>query len=71
MSSPVLYVTAEQTIDECMQIMTTRRLRHLPVRQGEAVVGVVSIGDIVNWIVAAQQQTITHMQAYITGSYPG
>ena len=70
MSSPVLYVTHDQTIEKCMEIMITRRVCHLPVRQNKTLVGIISIGDVLSWIVAAQLQTINHMQSYITGSYP-
>ena len=71
MSTPALYVTPDLTIDEAMRIMTTRRVRHLPVLEGDTVVGVLSIGDLVNWIVTSQQQTIRHLQSYIAGQYPG
>jgi CBS domain-containing protein len=71
MSAPVLYVTPQQTIGECMHLMTSRQIRHLPVLEGELVTGVVSIGDVVNWIVTAQDHTIRHLHNYITGSYPG
>jgi CBS domain-containing protein len=70
MSKPVLFVTPEQTIDDAMRLMTTRRVRHLPVMEGESVNGVISIGDIVNWIVTTQQQTIRHLHNYIAGKYP-
>ena len=70
MTTPVLYVTPEQTIDECMRLMTSRRVRHLPVLEGETVVGMLSMGDMVNWIITAQEQTIRHLQSYIAGSYP-
>ena len=71
MSTPVLYVNPKQTVDECMQLMTTRRIRHLPVLEGETVIGMLSIGDLVNWIVQSQDQTIHHLKNYIAGSYPG
>jgi CBS domain-containing protein len=71
MSAPVLYVAPEQTIGECMHLMTSRQIRHLPVLEGERVAGIVSIGDIVNWIVTAQDDTIRHLHNYIAGSYPG
>lgn len=70
MSAPVLYVRPEQTIGECMQVMTTRRIRYLPVLDGDRVAGMVSIGDLVNAIISVQQETIRHLSNYITGSYP-
>jgi CBS domain-containing protein len=71
MSTPALYVTPDQTIDEAMRVMTQRRVRHLPVLEGDTVIGVLSIGDLVNWIVTSQQQTIRNLQSYIAGQYPG
>jgi CBS domain-containing protein len=71
MSAPVQYVTPEQTIGECMHLMTSRQIRHLPVLEGDRVAGIVSIGDVVNWIVTAQDDTIRHLHNYIAGSYPG
>ena len=71
MSAPVLVVTADRTIAECMQLVTSRRIRHLPVLEGDRVVGMLSIGDLVNWIITAQDQTIRHLHNYIAGAYPG
>jgi signal-transduction protein with cAMP-binding, CBS, and nucleotidyltransferase domain len=71
MSAPVLYVTPEQTVGECMHLMTARQIRHLPVLDDGRVTGMVSIGDLVNWIITAQDDTIRHLHSYITGSYPG
>jgi signal-transduction protein with cAMP-binding, CBS, and nucleotidyltransferase domain len=70
MTSPVLFVTPEQSIDDCMRLMTSRRVRHLPVLEGENVTGMISIGDVVNSIITTQQQTIRHLHSYIAGSYP-
>jgi signal-transduction protein with cAMP-binding, CBS, and nucleotidyltransferase domain len=71
MTSPVLFVTPEQTVDECMAILTKNRIRHLPVMQNHQVLGVVSIGDLVKWIVSEQEATIEHLHQYISASYPG
>ena len=70
MTTPVLYVTPRQAVDECMALMTQHRIRHLPVVENEKVLAVVSIGDIVKWIVSRQEQTIHEMESYISQSYP-
>jgi CBS domain-containing protein len=70
MTSEVITVTPDDTVDECMRLMTENRIRHLPVIQGHQVVGVVSLGDLVKWIISAQEEEIQHLHAYISGGYP-
>ncbi len=70
LSNQVVHVTPSHTIDECMRLMTDHRVRHLPVLDADKIVGVVSIGDLVNWIISAQSTTIHQLETYITG-YPG
>ena len=65
MSAPVLTVNAQQSVHECMRIMTEHRIRHLPVVDGEQVIGVLSIGDLVRAVVEEQQQTIADLEQYI------
>jgi CBS domain-containing protein len=70
MTTPVVFVTPENTVDECMAIMTNRRFRHLPVVQNDQPVGIVSIGDLVRWTISGQAQTIEELEGYISGQYP-
>jgi CBS domain-containing protein len=67
MSCPVLTVTSKHTVGDCMQIITEKHIRHLPVVEGEKVLGVISIGDLVNCVITEQESTIRHLQAYING----
>ncbi|MGH9588506.1 MAG: CBS domain-containing protein [Acidobacteriaceae bacterium] len=67
MTAPVTFVSQKHTVSDCMQIMTEERVRHLPVVDEGAIAGIISIGDLVNWIITEQQQTIRHLEAYITG----
>jgi CBS domain-containing protein len=71
MTTPVVCVTPEHTVGECLHLMTSRQVRHLPVLEADQVVGIVSIGDLVNSIISSQGDTIRHLHNYITGSYPG
>jgi CBS domain-containing protein len=70
MTSPVIFVTSGQAVDECMDIMTRNRIRHLPVIENEKMLGVISIGDLVKWVVSEQEETIEHLQNYISSKYP-
>ena len=70
MTSPVIFVTSGQAVDECMDIMTQNRIRHLPIMENEKMLGVISIGDLVKWVVSEQEETIEHLQNYISSKYP-
>jgi CBS domain-containing protein len=71
MSAPAVTVTLSTAIDECMGRMTDNRCRHLPVVESGELVGIVSIGDLVNWTIRAQGLTIHQLEGYIAGRYPG
>jgi CBS domain-containing protein len=65
MSTPVITVQPDTPVENCMQIMTEQRVRHLPVTDGGRVVGMVSIGDLVKAVIAEQQQQIEQLESYI------
>lgn len=67
----IVAVSPSAPVPECMRLMIENRVRHLPVLDGDRVVGVVSIGDLVNFIMNAQQATIDQLHSYISGGYPG
>jgi len=68
--APLLTVTSSHTVDECMRLVTNKRIRHLPVVDGAVLQGLVSIGDLVRTIVSAQAFTIDQLHAYIFTDYP-
>ncbi|MGC9037054.1 MAG: CBS domain-containing protein [Verrucomicrobiia bacterium] len=68
-STNLITVTPQHTVEECMRLMTEHKVRHLPVVENQKVVGIVSIGDLVNWIIKAQNHIIQQMENYIQGRY--
>lgn len=69
MVKEVIYVTPNQSIDDCMALMTENRIRHLPVIENDKLIGLVSIGDVVSHIISIQEFKINELKKYITGSY--
>ena len=67
LSSHIVSVTPSQSVEDCMKLMTEHRVRHLPVLDGQKVVGIISIGDLVNWTISAQDAAIAQMEQYIGG----
>jgi CBS domain-containing protein len=65
MTTPVLTVSPDTSVEQCMQLVTDKRVRHLPVLEAGRVVGMVSIGDLVKAVIAAQQQQIEQLESYI------
>lgn len=71
LSFPAFTVGLDTNITECMEVMTANRVRHLPVVENGALTGIVSIGDVVSWVIHAQSQAIAQLHGYISGGYPG
>lgn len=69
MTRNVLYVETKNTVEDCMQLMSDKRIRHLPVFENGQLKGIVTIGDIVKHIISEQQSTIDQLENYISGSY--
>jgi CBS domain-containing protein len=67
MSKDVITISPDSTIDECMRMMTSRFIRHLPVVEEDKVLGIISIGDVVKFIIEDQKFIIQHMEQYIAG----
>lgn len=72
LSHPVITVAPDDKIERCMELMTTHRVRHLPVVDGDGeLTGLISMGDLVKWVMQSQRQTIQMLHGYISGEYPG
>jgi CBS domain-containing protein len=71
MTANVIYVAPSDTVEHCMHIMTNARVRHLPVVESGRLRGIVSIGDLVNWIISSHEESIAQLRNYIAGTYPG
>ena len=71
LSRPAITVQRKDSIATCMQLMTGKRIRHLPVLVEDRLVGLISMGDIVSWVMESQKSTIAHLHGYISGDYPG
>ena len=69
MTQDVVTVTVADRVSQCMQVMTNSHIRHLPVMEGNSIVGLVSLGDLVKWTISAQEATIEALQQYISGPY--
>jgi CBS domain-containing protein len=67
LSPELLTVAVDNSVEDCMRLMTEHRMRHLPVLDGDKVVGIVSIGDLVNWIISTQNAEIEQLEQYIAG----
>ena len=69
MTKKAFYIDPQKTTNDCMAMMTAKRIRHVPVIEDNQVMGIVTIGDVVNQIISEQEVTINHLENYITGSH--
>ena len=70
MTKDVITVSGGDSVESCLEIMTKNHVRHLPVMDGDSLAGLVSIGDLVNWIILAQSNAIEDLHRFVTGAYP-
>jgi CBS domain-containing protein len=71
MSTDLIVTHPQEGVEKCLRLMTDKHIRHLPVLDSEKVVGVISIGDLVKWVISCQSATIAHLESYISGGYTG
>ncbi|MEY2526046.1 MAG: hypothetical protein QOE73_817 [Verrucomicrobiota bacterium] len=71
MSTEVTTARRQESVEACLRLMTEKHFRHLPVLDGDVVVGIISIGDLVKWVIASQSAAIAHLENYIHGGYTG
>jgi CBS domain-containing protein len=71
MSTNLTVTHPQEGVEKCLHLMTDKRIRHLPVLEGEKVVGIISIGDLVKWVISCQSAAIAHLENYISGGYSG
>jgi len=71
MSSDLTIISPREPVENCLRMMTDKRIRHLPVVDGDTIRGVISIGDLVKWVIATQSAAIQHLEMYISGGYTG
>ncbi len=71
MSTDVKLTHPQEGVETCLRLMTDKRIRHLPVMDGDKIIGIISIGDLVKWVIASQSAAIAHLENYISGGYTG
>src|SRR5438552_16178190 len=71
MSTNLTVTHPQEGVEKCLHLMTDKRIRHLPVLEGEKVVGIISIGDLVKYVISCQSAAIAHLESYISGGYTG